>query len=311
MRRKVWLGFGLFCFLAGSRWLLEQAVPAPVTSLVREAMHHGLLVLIFAAWAVQRREGWAGKSLMDWLEIAGAAALVFVLPDLLINGAAGAVTSLSETLVFLLVPVVVVFVVAQQASGFGVDDGARGLLGPALAGLAGAGLMIPFTMPPSVAGKVWLGALVAGAVLAGIATVRVHALLRGTGIMAATAVVSGVIAVLSGVAASSDWRGLAQMDGRGLLVEAAIAVFVDGPLLVLAVWLLREMPPVGFVVRYFLVLLITIVESFIVLHPSVSWYTALGAVLMAAAVWLLLRGAAGLASKADSEGSPVKLRGAD
>jgi hypothetical protein len=295
---RVWWVFGLFCFVSGSRWLVEEAVPAPMPLLPREALHHAVLMIVFGALAVRREKG-RSKTLLQWLAVAGAATLVFVLPDVVIAGATGKVASLTITLVFMLVPVVVVFIVAQQASSFGVDDGVRGLLGPAIAGAAGAALMLPFTLPVSTIGRVWLTALIASAVLAGAGAVWMHTLLKDCGVWRAAAVACCAIAIVAGVTGWADWQSVAVVDGQTALVELAIALLFDGGLLLIAVWLLREMAPVGFASRYLLVLLVAVIESFVLLRPNLSWYIAAGVALMAVASTLLLRAAA----KADSEGS--------
>jgi hypothetical protein len=212
------------------------------------------------------------------------------------------VSGLTEALVFTLVPVVVVMAAAQQSWEFGAQADPRGLLGPSLAGVCGAALLLPFTMPGSVAGKVWLGALVAAAAVAGLAAVRLHALLRGVPAIVAAALASGVMAGCEALLSRGSWGALRALDARGWLFEAGIAVGFEGPLLLLGVRLLRELPPVAFATRYLWILLVAVLESYVLMHPAANWIMGLGALLMAGSAAWLLRGAGSEAdAKADFE----------
>ena len=232
------------------------------------------------------------------------AAAIWLAPDAVIGLAGGHVSGLTEALVFTLVPVVVVFAVAQQASGFGDDSEVRALVGPALAGVVGAALLIPFEAPASAAGKIWLAALVVSVVASGLAAVSLNRRLQGVDLVAVAALTSGLI-VCAGAAAfdRAAFAGLVA-DHRALLLEALLALGMDGPLLLLGLWLLREMLPVGAAARYPVVLLVTIVESYFLMHGSGGWIMAVGAVLMAGSAGWLLRASARLTpERGDARGT--------
>ena len=264
--------------------------PGDLPALLRFAVHNLLLASVFGGLALR-----TGLARGAWGRIAGWLALLLALPELVVAGASGSVSGLSQALVFTLIPAVVVFVVAQQRAGFGAEDNARNLLLPALAGVAGAALVLPFTTPSSVYGNLWLAGLVVSAVLAGVAAVRLFTLLQGIGLWSAAAVATGVAALGAGLLETPQAHGLSVLNARAWAVEAALALLADGPLIALTVWLLREVPPIRFSARYSLVLLVTILESAVLLRPTLSWTLAAGLMLMAASAWALLR--------ADSEGS--------
>ena len=300
----VWLGFALYCVALGSRWIVDQAVPPPLTGLASVGAHHVLLFGVWVGWCLVRRPGGIKLLRKTWWQVALLAATVFVVPNAIIEGAGGTVDGLSEALVFTLAPVGVVFAVAQQSFEFGMQSDPRRLLGPALAGVFGAALLIPFTMPPSVAGKLWLAALVASAVGAGLAAVRLHGLLQGVPVAAAAALTSGVIA---GVGLGFSHRHGAALvalgaDHRALLLETLQTLWLDAPLLLLSLWMTRDLPPLAVVTRYPLVLLVTIVESYFLMHGTGSLVMLAGGLLVAVSVVWLLRTA--VAMKDDSVSSP-------
>ncbi len=284
----MWAGFAGYCVLAGSRWLVDAAVPPPVPGMLRVGVHEVVLAVILTAWLAARRRAVAWRILAGIGVLAG---VVLLLPDAVIEAGSGSVSGLTATLVFTLIPLVVVLVVAQQGAGFGPGDEARSLLGPALVGVFGAALLIPFAMPVSAAGRLWLAALVGSVVLAGLAAVRMHEALRGVPVVAAAAAASAVMAVVGLTLGHGDWGVLAALvaDRRAMIFEGAVAVVVDGPLLLLGLWLLREMAPLGAVTRYPLVLLVTIGESYLLMHGRASWPMVVGAVMMAGSVAWLLR----------------------
>lgn len=295
MRTRLWLGFAALCVLGSLRWLLDSVVPPPLPALVRESLHSLLLLAALGSYVGMRR---SGTTLAPWGPIALYAALLFAVPGLVLAGAEGHVTGLTEALAAMLGPVVVVGIVAQQSTGFGVYEDPRRLLAPAVAGLAGAWLLLPFTMPPSVVGKLYLALLVASVGLAGLAAVRLHGLLRGVGVVPAGVTVCGAIAAVSGAISVRRMGVLSSLDARAWAVEVGIALLFDGPLLLLTVWLLREMRPVAFSARYGLTLLLTIVTSYVLMRPQTVWSMVAGALLMAgSAAWLM---------RADSTDTPVE-----
>ncbi len=307
MRLRAWIGFAALCLLSGSRWLLDEAIPPPLPPLLRASAHFGLISLALVAyWLARRGSGFPLMRSSLLLTTFGAA--VWIVPDAVISGAGGHVTGLTEALVFTLVPVVVVFAVAQQTEQFGVGDDPRGLLGPALGGVCGAALLFPFTTPTTVAGRLWLAGLVGSAVLAGLAAVWLHAAVRKVPVAAAAALVSAGIAGVSGVCSFRDGGLLRGLSGREVLVELLVTAVFDGPLLLLGVWLLRELRPVAFGTRYLLILLVTVAESYTLMRPAASWPMALGALMMAgSSTWLLRASVMNQGAARDDSGSTLRL----
>ena len=214
---------------------------------------------------------------------------MFGLPEVLFAAAGGHVASMTELLVFLLVPVVVIFAVAQRSTGFGVEQNPLRMMVPALAGLGGAAFLIPFTRPATTAGFVWLAAMIGGAVLAGVAAVQLHESLRDVDVVRAGAVIFGAAGLLMAAFCWLDWTGAPMWDARALAGEALRGLTIEAAILLLTVWLLRQMAPVRFSARFLLLPLVTIVESYLVLRPATMWTTWVGIALLAAGAAGLLR----------------------
>ncbi len=294
MRRRVWIGFGVLCLLAGSRWLVEAAAPSMLAPGPRAALHGFLLAAVLGV-TVLVRQGHVHRMVREERglrlpRVAGLGALTFAVPGAVVAGASGRVAGLTEELVFLLLPVAVVFV-ASQSAGFGAGEDTGRLLGPALAGLAGAALLVPFTLPASVVGDFWLAGLVLAVVLAGCAAVRLHAEIGGMGVLRASVAIAAAGALVA--AAGRGWGSMDGLGARDWGLEAAKALLLDGPVLLSSVWCVRELTPVRFSARVLVVLLVAIAESFAAAQPRGTWTMAAGAALMAGgAGWLLREGGA-------------------
>jgi hypothetical protein len=282
MTRRVWLGFALLCLLQGSGLLLDQFMPPVLPGLLRLGVHDGLLACAFAALSHSRRRGQLWR-------LAGWGVVLFGVPQVLVAAAGGHVDGLVELLAGLLVPVVVVVVVAQSSGSFGDDGNPLQLLVPALAGLGGAVLALPFYLPSSGVGRAWLGAMVISAVVAGVAAVRVHAILQGGGTLRGAAVLFGAVGALALGFCWVDWSVTPVWNGVAAGFEVLRLVVVEAPTLLLTVWLLREMQPVRFAARPLAVLFVMIVESFVAVRPSVGWTMALGVLLIGGGAVGLLR----------------------
>ncbi len=283
MTRRVWFGFAALCVLSGSGWALDEVAPGLLRGLARMAVHDGALALAFGVMSMRQRGA------KKWLGLALAAVAIFAVPQILFAAAGGHVSGTTVLLIFLLVPAVVVFVVAQQAAGFGNGESVLRFLVPALAGLLGAFLMLPFDWPPSTAGRLWLVAIAASAVLAGFAAVRLYRLLQGVGVLRGAAFMFGASSLAAATFCWVDWSGNPGWNGVIALGEAVRLAAVEAPILLLTVWLFREMKPVRFSARVLMVPVVMIVEGYVVMRPSVGWTTALGVVLLAGGAVGLLR----------------------
>jgi len=285
---RVWFGFAALCLLAGSGWAFDEAVPGLLHGLFRIAVHDGVLAVAFGVVSLRDRGGIA-RGWKFWVELAVAGGAMFAVPQILFGAAGGHVSGGTELLVFLLVPAVVVFVVSQEADGFGRDESALRYLAPALAGVLGAVLMLPFDWPPSAVGRLWLGAIVLSAGFAGFAAVRLHRLLQGVGVWRGAAVGFGASSLAAGTFSWVDWSGNPGWNAGAAMWEVVRLVVVEAPILLLTVWLLREMTPIRFSARVLIIPLVMVVEGYWLERPAVDWTTGLGVVLLAGGAVGLLR----------------------
>jgi len=286
MTRSLWVGFAALCLLAGSGWALDEVAPGLLHGLLRVAVHYGLLAVVFAVVSLrtQTKQDW-----LPWGKLALGAIAVFGLPQVLFAAAGGHVAGTTALLVFLGVPAVVVFVVAQQADTRGNNENPLRALAPALAGLGGAVLVVAFDWPSSGVGRMWLVGMVASALLAGVAAVWLHGLLRGVGVLRAVAVMFGAVSLVVAAFCWIESDATLVWDSTGVAWELGRLLVVEGPILGLTVWLMREMPPVRFSARVLGVPLVMIVEGYALEHPDVGWTTAVGVLLLAGGVVGLLR----------------------
>ncbi len=196
--------------------------------------------------------------------------------------------------------VVVITVMADSLESSGANELQRLLL-PALAGMGGVLSILPVSFPDS--GQGWLGfAVVFVAVtISGATGVWLHRGLQGAYMAVAIAIigVSNAVLVLGWAAlhGASVWRAgqLFQREWIGqALIQAAI--------LLLTLWLVREMNPVRLATRYLVIPLLTISEGLVTLRPPVTVRLIVGVVLLAAgASWLLM-------SPSEAEERPLSLR---
>ncbi len=289
MKAKLWVGLVAFCLWAGSAWLYDLFAPGVLTGLPRTAVHNGMVAAGCFGWALWRREALPGMRV--WLRLAVGGAFLFAIPGIVLAGATRNVTQATEALVFLLVPVVVVFLVGQQTASFGIAGGSMRGLVPAVAGMGGAALILPFESPSSLVGRLWLAALIASAVAAAAAAVATHHLLTENGVLLAPAgaVFFGVSCLLSGSFCRVGSSGLPPVTSSAVMYEVLRVLLIDAPILLLGIWLLRAARPVAFSSRLLLVPAVTVLEGIIAERPDVGWYGWLGLGLMIGSGFLLAR----------------------
>ena len=281
--RQAGFGFATLCLLAGTAPVLDGfAVELPF-GLFGAGLRLAVLGAFFALAGARARGPWGGWRVALW-----GGVLVAGLPVAFAAGS-GRVSGPTEFLLLALIPAAVVFFESQRPAAFGADRGAFRLLTPALAGLAGAGLLLTYAIPASLAGKAWLALMVLLAGAAGFAVVRLHSLLQGTSAVRAAA------SICAGGAAAYfafSWIGWVPLGLAGSRPAYAITVvhllLLDLPVLLLTAWLLRVLEPARFASRYLLALLVAVVESFALVQPGLSWTIGLGVLLLAggaAALW--------------------------
>jgi hypothetical protein len=211
--------------------------------------------------------------------------VLFALPAIVSAAAGGAVASLTVILISTFIPTAVVFMTAQKADA---GDDAMRLLLPALCGLGGAALLLPFLWPPTLTGQAWIIAIVLTAILSAVAAIRLHRLLAHVSILRALAILCAASAGVSALCYRVGYAGSADWNQTELIVEVLRCLFLEAPVLMLLAYLLREMNPIAISTRYLLVPLVTIVESYLIERPHAEWTAYLGVLLMALSAAILI-----------------------
>lgn len=287
MRRgaRRWAGLALLCAIAASAWIADTAWPSDVPVLLRYGVESLLLFLLFLpfSWAEFCKTRWR-----QWAELSAWGAALVALPTLIAVGAAPQISAVAAALIFCAVPAVVVLVAAQRDAGFGVNAGPLPKLGVAVAGVAGAALVLPFTAPDSPAGYGWLGAMVVAAVLSGIALVQLHRRLAVVSVATGVAAICAGSGLLELLFAATQTRSFPRLNGAAWGHGLVLFALVDAPLWVLTVWLVRDLAPRKFASRYLLAPMLTVVEGVVLVRPAVNWTLLAGVGLMGFASWRLL-----------------------
>ncbi len=279
----------VLCLTSGSGWIFDQMSPEVLHGPLRAAAHEGLLALLFSfvnVWSGRRSS--ARKTWRTDLQVAALGLPLFGVPLIVVTAAGGTVASLTATLMFMLSPAIVVFVAGQGSGQFGEEESGLRLLPAALAGFGGAALLLPFTGPATLTGRFWLAVIIVAVALSALASVRLYGVLAQTPLVRSVATVCGTTAVICAAFSGMGWSGLGVYSARAVVFEGLRCIFVDGPIMFLTLWLLRELKPVNAASRYLFVPLVTIVEGYAIERPSVDWTFAVGAVLLTAGAVTLL-----------------------
>lgn len=285
LSRWRWAGFVLFSLISASAWIVETALPDPLPLPLRFGVHNAFLCAWMLPFALRQ---WPRSTWRRWLEIAGWGTILLGAPRLLAGSAATGVSPVMVSLLFTAVPAVVVLVAAQMQAGFGASDGRLPQAGAALAGVAGAALILPFSPPDSPAGFGWLGTVIFAEIVCAVAIVKLSRRLAAVPLVCALVVIcagSGVVGLAFGY---PHYGLLIRLSGEDWAHEGALFALVDAPLSLLTIWLVRAFEPDRFASIYVLAPLLTVVEGVVLLHPALSWTLFAGAALMAFAVWRLL-----------------------
>ena len=278
MKWRVWTVFAVVCVWAASGWLITPGSDA-LPRLERQGL--GFAVLAGVALASGGCRNWRARLRLHGAVSMGGV-LFFAVPAVLIEHAREYAAETSVAVVFALAPVVVVLVWGAVMQ----EPGAMRWLVPALTGLAGVLLLLPFEMPVSTRGWEAVAEIVAAMLLVAGAGVWLFGLLREMSTTKALTVVGAanaiVLFVCCGALGSLDWRWRDVV--RGLSWESAVAVIVAA----LTVWLLQAMDPIRFSARFLVIPLMTILEGAVLLRPEVTGRMAVGIVLLAGgATWML------------------------
>lgn len=271
MRPKHWLAFAALCLVSGSRWLVTDSLPSTLPFNLQQTLHFSLLALVFALLSRKHLRIVLLKPLIL------PAILFFALPILASSLADGEIASTTQAVLFTLLPSIVILAIAQQATSFGVELDTRRLLVPAVAGALGALLLIPYALPSSRSGIMLFAFLIAAEIGAALAAIRLHRVLTTMHLLSAAT----VVCLLCAAVLATGIHGAVFATPSALIPEAALAVALDAPLLLLTLWLLRELSPIRFASRYILIPLVSIIEGLLLVRPHLSVTTCAGILLMA------------------------------
>lgn len=263
--------FGGLCVLSASEWLFTPASETVLSGAYA-------LVALVAAVANGRR---AWGSLHSGARLGAAAALALGIPTVMVCWAGGHVSGSLGTAVFAAVPVMVVLFTSQG----NVDDSndPRRLLLPSVAGLGGLLLLIPLSLPASLAGVMALLAVVAAATLVAVASVWIRRLLQGYDLIQSIAIFAlSNAAVLLCAGTLSGWNA------GGVRADIWVAGLIAGAEAVLLVGLLRGMLPVQVAARFLAIPLLTVMEGYFVLRPEITLRMGMGAALLVGGVGFVL-----------------------
>lgn len=277
MKRIVWVGFGIFCLLAASGWLVAP-VPVPVPEGIRDLLYG---VVGVAAVVVNGRRPWCG--VRSTLRVSAVGVMLFGVTGMLVAWAGRYVPGTSGTVVFGLVPAVTVLVVAWE------EEEARRFLGPGIVALGGLLLVVPFEVPGFAMGRVAVGVLCLAVVLTAVSGVWMWQLLRNFDGLQAVAIVGLANSVfLLGVGIFDD---AFRLGWGGWSVESGLSGALEVTQVLLLIWLLGRMSPVRLAGRYLLIPLLTVVEGYFLMKPELTFRMGSGILILAGgAAWLLFRG---------------------
>lgn len=265
--------------LIGSGWLLTEAYPGAMAFPFAGCVHFGVIGLM--GLLVSLRGAWGSLSWGKAAVLAAATLGIFVLPAIVSQLVAGAVSSSASVALFCAVPLLMVLGMAWFGDGAG-----RGLMMPSLVGLFGALLVFSVEVPRSVRRTVCLMAVFGCCVVAASASIWMFKLVRG--IRAAQAVmVTGFAgaAVLGVLGLGVGWPRITL---SAIGVEAARCVVFDLPVVWMTVWLMREIPPVRLAARFLIAPLVTWVEGYAMVRGPVEARSIVALLLIAAGAAMLL-----------------------
>ncbi|MEO7030699.1 MAG: hypothetical protein ABI147_14985 [Acidobacteriaceae bacterium] len=277
VRRRWWIPFGVLCVVASSRWIVADQWPRMGSTLRSEAWACAIGAVAACAVAIARRR--QAPRLWDVLGTLAVGGGLLAAPALgaALRGPAG--EPLIRTVALCFVPVVVILL-------SGILTGQRTSLWPGLAGLGGALLVLPLTLPSDVLGWVWLIAPPVAVSVACVACRKVARLVAvewSASLLFAGGAV-GLVLIEAGRVASS---------GVSAQSFSLWGMALDALLTGLVVLVVLQMDGLRYAARYFAIPLLTIVETALIVRSGVTLRLCAGMVLLAAGAVGLLRARGG------------------
>ncbi len=294
MTRRHWLGFFALCLLSASAWLAEAARPSLMPASSRKCLHY--LVIAFTVGIFGGRKFACSRFRPTPVaRLAIASVCLFGIPAVLIEPTRSGVSEGTIAALFALLPVAIVLLVPHFDLGGRVDSATTGQLAPALIGLAGTLLLLPFALPASFREARLYAVVVLAVLIAATASVWMYRLLVEVGVVEAVVISTTANATFlfaaslaSNAMGGSSWGG--QWSWNAVGVEASQAVCLDLPQIALLLWLMREVAPQRLAARALVIPLLTLLEGYALLRPEISARSVCGAALLIFGAGRLLSG---------------------
>lgn len=294
MTRRTWLLFAVFCILSSIDWLLPLTPPDAPAALLQQCILFalvGLAALGFLVFTGRLRELTPWRSTFP---LAVCSIALLSVPLILLSQASDHLPDVTIAAIFAFVPAIVVLMLAQG------EDGAYGLVMPAILGVAGLLFVLPLDIPGSLEGRLSLTAALVAALLVAVASARIYRLLQRISFLHAAVPIFLTNAVVLLIACVAT--GQSHLQRTALTSQFSLANATHTVVLILLLVLLWEMPPARLAARYLVIPLLTVIEGFALIRPTLTWQTGFGIVLALTGAGWLLRGAG------TAEGSSLSLR---
>lgn len=272
-----WLGLMVLCGWQASFWLA-----APITEQIPVLMRALLASILLAVFSVAsfllRRPGRISQDVV-W-KLAAAGLMMLTAPAILLHLAGEQLPETSTSVIFALAPLVVLLTRGAASD----SPGRASALVPALVGVAGVLLVLPFEASTSFQGVLALAEALGAMLLSAVGAVWLHLLLRDQDlqigmeiIAAANALALALYVVVAGALPMTGWN-----------LPAACLTVAQAAMLGLVIWLAAVMDPVAFSSRFLWVPLLGLLEGALLVRAGWTLRYSIGTLLMlAGAVWLL------------------------
>jgi drug/metabolite transporter (DMT)-like permease len=275
MTWRRWIGFLLLCVWSSVGWITSEVLPPRMGVVAGQGLHFLLIGAVALGVAFCRGNGMGSPWTSGWVWIAGAGLGLIGVPFLLLEYVGGMVSGTLVVAGFSLVPVVVI-----------LAGGTMRLLVPALVGVAGILLVVPVSLPGSVRGYLGLGLVGIAVIVTGLSLSFMHRLLAGRDLVVSLGLISLVNGVLLGLVGVPT--GGVELSWTLLGFEVVRGLLLDAPVIILLVWLVRDLEPHRVSARYLVAPLFTVVEGYLAMRPGWDWRMFVGVLLIGSgAAWLL------------------------
>ncbi len=269
--------FAIFCLLSASAWLLADPNPAPAP-LTAQTILYPAIALLALVPAIARSHRTPPTHL---LQLIPPSLALITAPALLLRQAAAHLSPSTLTALLTLIPLVLVL--ARSTS----NPGARQLLLPATTALGGALFLIPFEIPTTTTAIPNLAAVFAATALITWASLNLHRQLQTLPFAPSLATFAGANALaLLALSLTLEHPALTTLTRPLRNPTANLLQAAQIPLLL---YLLRALPPLRLSTRFLFIPLLTALEGALLLRPTLTARTVLGALTLLASSLILFR----------------------